>query len=81
MDTKIKISMSKDGKEVYKLEDDNIEVQIILKKDYADVELKLANMNILKDIEDALGTPSKINEFEELVDENGFLYDHKKDMD
>lgn len=69
--------MNKDGNEVYKVEDDNIEVQIILKKDYPDVELKLANINILKDIEDALNTPSQTNEFKDLVDENGFLYEDK----
>ncbi len=72
MDGKLELS-NKNGQKVCKFEDDNIEVTIVLKKDYSDVEFKLRTSKILKDIEDALEAVSKTDEFKDLVDSYGFL--------
>ncbi len=56
-------------------------VQIVLKKDYSNVESKLRDLHILKDIEDALNDISETNVFKELVASYGFLSMDKKDMD
>ena len=72
MDCKVEIS-NKTGQNVCKFEDDKIEVTIVLKKDYSDVEDKLRNSDILKDIENALETVSATDEFRELVDSYGML--------
>ncbi|AXV39147.1 hypothetical protein [Methanobacterium sp. BAmetb5] len=61
------------GHKVCKFEDDKVAVTIVLKKDYSDVEDKLRNSDILKDIEKALETVSATDEFRELVDSYGML--------
>lgn len=61
------------GHKVCKFEDKKIEVTIVLKKDYSDVEEKLRNINILQDIEKALENVSNTDEFKELVDSYGYL--------
>ena len=72
MDGKVELS-DKNGQKICKFEDDNIQVTIVLKKDYSDVEFKLRTSNIHKDIEDALENVSKTDEFKDLVDSYGFL--------
>ncbi|MEN6330155.1 MAG: hypothetical protein ABFC91_07680 [Methanobacteriaceae archaeon] len=64
---------NENGQKVCKFEDDKIEVTIVLKKDYSDVEFKLRTVDILKDIEDALEVVSKTDEFKDLVDSYGYL--------
>lgn len=74
MDFKIKLSQDENGRKVCTFEDEKIVFQIVLKKDYANIESKLRNMHILKDIEDALEAASETQEFTELVDSYGLLY-------
>jgi len=73
MDEKINLSTDINGHKICKFEDEKIAVAIILKKDYSDVEAKLRDVNILKDIERALEAASVTDEFKELVDSYGFL--------
>ena len=73
MDVIINFATDINGNKVCKFEDDKIEVTIVLKKDYSDVEEKLRNVNILQDIEKALETVSSTDEFKELVDSYGLL--------
>lgn len=73
--------MNKAGNKVCTFEDENVVVQITLKKDYSNVESKLRDLHILKDIEDALNSASETDEFKELVDSYGLLYSDKRDMD
>lgn len=80
IDAKLELSTDIEGNKVCKIEDENIIVQIVLKKDYSNVESKLRDANILKDIETILETASETNEFKELVDSYGYLYvDHIED--
>ncbi len=81
MDVEIKLSINEDGNKVCTIEDENVAVQIVLKKDYSKVESKLRNLHILKDIEDALNSLPENDEFKELVDDYGLLYEDKQDMD
>jgi len=78
MDLKIEFSVNEDGNKVCTFEDENVAVHIVLKKDYSDVESKLRDLHILKDIEDALSVASGTDEFKELVDSYGFLYGQEK---
>jgi hypothetical protein len=72
MDCKVEIS-NETGQNVCKFEDDKIQVTIVLKKDYSDVEVKLRPSKILKDIEEALEVVTKTDEFKDLVDSYGYL--------
>ncbi len=81
MDVEIKLSLNEDGNKVCLIEDENVAVQIVLKKNYSNVESKLRNLHILKDIEDALNAVPGTDEFQELVDSYGLLYADKTDMD
>ncbi len=81
MDVEIKLSVNEDGNKVCIIEDENVAVQIVLKKNYSNVESKLRNLHILKDIEDALNAVPGTDEFKELVDSYGLLYEDKTDMD
>ena len=54
MEDKIRLTTDINGHKVCEFEDDKIAVTIVLKKDYSDVEDKLRDANILKDIEEAL---------------------------
>ncbi len=81
MDVEIKLSVNEDGNKVCTIEDENVAVQIILKKNYSNVESKLRNLHILKDIEDVLNAVPETDEFKELVDSYGLLYADKTDMD
>lgn len=81
MDVEIKLSVNEDGNKVCTIEDENVAVQIILKKNYSNVESKLRNLHILKDIEDVLKAVPETDEFKELVDSYGLLYADKTDMD
>ena len=74
MDVKFKFFKNNDGKIVCTLEDENIDLIIVLKKDYSDVEEKFRDLHILQDIENALGTASETDEFKDLVDSYGYLY-------
>jgi hypothetical protein len=74
MDVKIELSVDEDGNKVCTFEDEKIAVHVVLKKDYSDIESKLRDLHILKDIEDALYVVSETDEFKELVDSYGFLY-------
>ena len=78
MEQKIELSVDEDGNKVCTVEDENITVHIVLKKDYSDVESKLRDLHILKDIEDALNFASETDTFKELVDSYGFLYGQEK---
>ncbi|KAF5038023.1 hypothetical protein DSECCO2_558570 [anaerobic digester metagenome] len=73
MDGVINFATDINGHKVCKFEDDKIEVTIVLKKDYSNVEEKLRNVNILQDIEKALESVSSTDEFKELVDSYGLL--------
>jgi hypothetical protein len=73
MEEKIKLSTDINGHKVCEFEDKKICVTIILKKDYSNVEEKLRDVDILKDIEDALETVTTTNKFKELVDSYGYL--------
>ncbi len=73
MDGKINLATDINGYKICKFEDEKIEVTIVLKKDYSDVEAKLRDTNILKDIERALESATVTDEFKELVDSYGFL--------
>jgi hypothetical protein len=73
MDGIVNFATDINGHKVCKFEDEKIEVTIVLKKDYSDVEGKLRNVNILQDIEKALENVSSTDEFKELVDSYGFL--------
>ncbi len=81
MDLEIKLSVNEDGNKICTVEDENVAVHIVLKKDYSNVESKIRDLHILRDIEDALNVVSETDEFKELVDSYGFLYEDKKDMD
>lgn len=81
MDVDIKLSVNEDGHKVCTVEDENVSVRIVLKKDYSNVESKLRDMHILKDIEDALNAVPRTDEFKELVDGYGLLYADKSDLD
>lgn len=81
VDVEMEVSVNEKGNKVCTFEDENVTVHIVLKKDYADVESKLRDLHILKDIEDALNVISGTDEFKELVDSYGLLYDDKSDMD
>ena len=81
MDVEIKLSVNEDGNKIFIIEDENVDVQIVLKKNYSNVESKLRNLHILKDIEDALNAVPGTDEFKELVDSYGLLYADKTDMD
>lgn len=73
MEGKIVLSTDINGHKVCKFEDDKIAVTIVLKKDYSDVEKKLRDNDILKDIEDALESVTATDKFKELVDSYGYL--------
>lgn len=73
MEVKLKFSEDEMGRKICTIEDENVKVQIILKKDYSNVEEKFRDMNILQDIEKALGNVSDSDEFKELVDSYGYL--------
>ncbi len=81
VDVKIELTVNEDGNKVCKIEDENVSVRIVLKKDYSNVESKLRDLHILKDIEDALNAVPGTDELKELVDSYGFLYADKNDMD
>ena len=81
MDVEIKLSVNEDGNKVCTFEDENVAVQVVLKKDYSNVESKLRDLHILKDIEDVLNFVSETDEFKELVDGYGLLYADNQDMD
>lgn len=73
MEEKIQLSTDIDGNKVCKFEDGKIAVTIVLKKDYSDIEKKLRDADILKDIEGALEIVTSTNKFKELVDSYGYL--------
>ena len=73
MEKKIKLSTDIHGHKVCEFEDDKIAVTIVLKKDYSDVEKKLRDTDILKDIEKALESVTETDKFKELVDSYGYL--------
>jgi hypothetical protein len=80
MNVTFEFFVDEEGKNVYKLEDENVAVQIVLKKDYSEVEEKIRNLHILQDIENALDAASETEEFKDLVDSYGYLYvDHLED--
>ncbi|MGA2676024.1 MAG: hypothetical protein ACLQG5_00930 [Methanobacterium sp.] len=81
MDVEIKLSVNEDGNKIFIIEDENVAVQIVIKKNYSNVESKLRNLHILKDIEDVLNAVPGTDEFKELVDSYGLLYADKTDMD
>lgn len=82
MDVKIELSVDEDDNKVCTFEDENVAVHIVLKKNYSDIESKLRDLHILKDIEDALNVASETDKFKELVDSYGFLYfDNNRDLD
>ncbi len=81
MDVEIKLSVNEDGNKIFIIEDENVDVQIVIKKNYSNVESKLRNLHILKDIEDVLNAVPGTDEFKELVDSYGLLYADKTDMD
>ncbi len=68
-----KFSEDEMGRKICSIEDENVAVQIVLKKDYSDVEEKFRNIHILQDIEKALDSVSDTKEFRELVDSYGYL--------
>jgi len=74
MEVDFKFSMDKMGRNVCTIEDENVYVQIVLKKDYSDIEEKIRDIHILQDIETALDTATETNEFKDLVDSYGYLY-------
>lgn len=73
MNGKINLATDINGHKVCKFEDEKIAVTIVLKKDYSDIEEKLRDSDILKDIERALESVSVTDEFKELVDSYGYL--------
>ena len=73
MEGSVNFATDINGHKVCKFEDDKIIVTIVLKKDYSDVEDKLRDSNILKNIEKALESVSTAEEFKELVDSYGLL--------
>ncbi len=73
MNSEINFATDINGHKVCKFEDDKIEVTIVLKKDYSDIEAKLRDVDILKDIEKALESVTVTDEFKELVDSYGYL--------
>lgn len=73
MNGKINLATDINGHKVCKFEDEKIAVTIVLKKDYSDIEEKLRDIDILKDIEKALESVSVTDEFKELVDSYGYL--------
>jgi hypothetical protein len=77
MDVKMELSVDNKGHKVCKFEDEKIIIQIVLKKDYSNVESKLRDINIINDIEQALEAASYTDEFQDLVDSYGFLYPNK----
>lgn len=74
MDVNFKFYTDDLGRNVCKIEDENVAVQIVLKRDYSNIEEKLRDMHILQDIESALGNASETKEFQDLVDSYGYLY-------
>lgn len=68
-----KFSEDEIGRKICSIEDENVAVQIVLKKDYSNVEEKFRNIHILQDIEKALNSVSDTKEFKELVDSYGYL--------
>ncbi len=74
MEIDFKFSVDAMGRKVCPIEDGNVVVQIILNKDYPDVEEGFRDLHILQDIENALGNASEIEEFKDLVDRYGYLY-------
>jgi len=74
MGVKLKFSEDEMGRKVCTIEDENVTVQIILKKDYSNVEEKFRDLHILQDIEKVLNGVSDSKEFKELVDSYGYLY-------
>jgi len=81
VDVEIKLSVNEDGNKIFIIEDENVDVEIVIKKNYSNVESKLRNLHILKDIEDVLNAVPGTDEFKELVDSYGLLYADKTDMD
>jgi hypothetical protein len=73
MNGEINFATDINGHKVCKFEDDKITVTIVLKKDYSDIEDKLRDVDILKDIEKALESVTVTDEFKELVDSYGYL--------
>lgn len=61
------------GRKICSIEDENVAVQIVLKKDYSNIEEKFRDMYILQDIEKVLNGVPDTKEFKELVDSFGFL--------
>jgi hypothetical protein len=74
MDFKMEITVDEKGRKVCIFEDEKISIHIVLKKDYSNVESKLRDLQIIRDIEEALETVPTTDEFKELVDSYGFLY-------
>ena len=74
MEVDFKVSKDKMGRKICTIEDENIYVQIVFKKNYSDIEEKLREIHILQDIENALDTAIETNEFKDLVDSYGYLY-------
>ena len=81
MDFKMKISVDEKGQQTCIFENEKVAIHIVLKKDYSNVESKLRDLQIIKDVEDALETVPTTNEFKELIDSYGFLYIEKNDSD
>lgn len=73
MATTCKFSEDVTGRKICSIEDENVAVEIVLKKDYSDVEEKFRDIHILQDIEKALNSVSDTDEFKELVDSFGYL--------
>lgn len=69
-----KFFVNDNGKNVCIIEDEKVHVEIVLKKDYSNVEEKLRELHILQDIETALEGASTTEDFKELVDSYGYLY-------
>lgn len=68
-----KFSEDEAGRKICTIEDENVAVEILLKKDYSDVEEKFRNISILQDIEKALSNVPDADVFKELVDSYGYL--------
>jgi hypothetical protein len=77
-ESKVESSVDEDENKVCTVEDENMAIHIVLKKNYSDVKSKLRDLHILKDIEDALNVVSVTDEFKELVDSYGFLDGQEK---
>ena len=77
----MELSVDEKGRKVCTFEDEKVVVHIVLKKDYSEVEPKLRNAHITKDIKTALKAVSETEEFKDLVDSYGLLYIEKQDAD